>query len=147
MNAAWSAVSLHARTMGWPRRCAANGSATGSTRLSQWKAACCTLGSVREDHLPALIAELENATAQWVERALQMQQSDVDFPSRLAGCETAAEATEVCSAWVGSRLDLAVATQHRLLALWLEAARLSAAAAPETGVSDADVWEADDAAA
>ena len=76
-----------------------------------------------ETHYPQELAtRIKRLCSEWVSQVSQMQQLDAAFAARLAACHEPRQAAELCGAWMGHRLDSAVAAQHRLLEAWMESA-------------------------
>jgi hypothetical protein len=68
-----------------------------------------------------LASNIGKTSMEWVSQIGQMRQFEAEFARRLAHCSTPSEAVALCSEWMAHRLDSAVAMQHRLLSLWLDA--------------------------
>jgi hypothetical protein len=68
-----------------------------------------------------LVGKLKNACFEWVSQVSRMQQLDLAFAVKLAGCRRPVDAAALCGDWMAHRVDSAVAMQHRLLEFWLEA--------------------------
>jgi hypothetical protein len=77
--------------------------------------------AVTEQDQAHLVSKLKDACFEWVSQVSRMQQLDLAFAMKLAGCRRPVDAATLCGDWMAHRVDSAVAMQHRLLEFWLEA--------------------------
>jgi hypothetical protein len=97
---------------------------------------------VPREQQEALALNMRKTCVEWVSQIGQMHRLDVEFAARLAGCTKPSDAVALCGKWMGHHVDSAVAMQHRLLELWLDAmtaaTRLKVdASVPRAGNDDA----------
>jgi hypothetical protein len=86
------------------------------------------------DQQEELISNIRKTSMEWVSQIGQMQRFDLEFATRLARCIEPSEAVALCGEWMGHRIDSAVAMQHRLLELWLDAMTASTRLKLEAGM-------------
>jgi len=72
-----------------------------------------------------LAANIKKASMEWASQVAQTKQLDLAFATRLASCTRPSDAVALCSEWMNHRVDSAVAMQHRLLEMWLDAVTAS----------------------
>jgi hypothetical protein len=83
--------------------------------------AAAVVTGVPEELRQELVSNITRTSSEWVSQVGQMQRFDVEFARRLTCCAKPSEAVALCSEWMAHRVDSAVAMQHRLLELWLDA--------------------------
>lgn len=77
-------------------------------------------GSALQEHERRLLTAVDDTISGWLEQMQAMRRMEGELGARLMQCHTAREAVGLSTEWLEKRLDSLIATQHRLIELWLE---------------------------